>query len=304
MKPTDEIGKLTTILTESIQQGFPVLIENVGESLGSMFESILEKNKKKQGGILMMKFMDKFYSFNEDFQFFVTTKLANPHYPPEICAQVTLLNFQVTPEGLEDQLINLVVVKEHTSMANKWQGLIKRYYELMKRTKETEELILDLLSKQSGNILDDEVLIKTLNDSKKSSKEAELGLNDIEMNRKKIKKISENYKDCGFRVSNLFFCVTDMANVEPMYQFSLDWFMDLYAKAIATEPKVKDTRVQDIVRVFTQLLFQTVSRSLFEKDKLLFSFLIFLKVLFCDGTVTQKEIRKLLLVNIVNTKSN
>ena len=31
-----------------------------------------------------------------------TTKLANPHYPPEICVKVTLLNFMVTPEGLED----------------------------------------------------------------------------------------------------------------------------------------------------------------------------------------------------------
>lgn len=139
MKPTDDAGRLTTILIASIQEGYPVLIENVGESLGSMFESILEQNRKKQGGTMMMKFMDKFYSYSSDFTLFVTTKLANPHYPPEICAQVTLLNFQVTPEGLEDQLINLVVVKEHTNMANKWQGLVKRYYQIMNTTRETEK---------------------------------------------------------------------------------------------------------------------------------------------------------------------
>ena len=63
-------------------------------------------------------------------------------------------------------------------MANKWQGLIKRYYDLMNKTKETEKLILNLLKDQKGNILDDEKLIETLNESKNSAKEAELGLND------------------------------------------------------------------------------------------------------------------------------
>ena len=98
----------------------------------------------------------------------MTTKLANPHYPPEICAQATLLNFTVTPEGLEDQLINLVVVKEHSNMANKWAGLVKRYYELKGKTQQNERLILNLLSNQKGNILDDTNLIDKLNESKKS----------------------------------------------------------------------------------------------------------------------------------------
>lgn len=39
----------------------------------------------------------------------MTTKMARPHYPPEICVKVTLLNFQVTFEGLEDQMLNIVV---------------------------------------------------------------------------------------------------------------------------------------------------------------------------------------------------
>lgn len=124
------------------------------------------------------------------------------------------------------------------------------------------------------------------------------------MNRKSIKKVAETYKELGFRVGNLFFCVMDLSGVEPMYQYSLEWFSELYVKAIATEPKNKDTRVKDIVRIFTQLLFKTVSRSLFEKDKLLFSFLIYLKVLQCDATVTQIEIRKLLLANIVSSTTN
>lgn len=43
--------------------------------------------------------------YNSNFKFYMTTKLANPHYLPEICTQVTLVNFTVTPSALEDQLL-------------------------------------------------------------------------------------------------------------------------------------------------------------------------------------------------------
>ena len=45
---------------------------------------------------------EKVIDYSMDFKFYLTTNLATPHYPPEICVKVTLLNFMVTPEGLED----------------------------------------------------------------------------------------------------------------------------------------------------------------------------------------------------------
>jgi len=38
--------------------------------------------------------------------------LRNPHYLPELQVKVALLNFMITPEGLEDQLLGFVVAKE------------------------------------------------------------------------------------------------------------------------------------------------------------------------------------------------
>lgn len=49
-----------------------------------------------------MKFGDRMLDYHDNFRFYLTTKLSNPHYPPEVCVKVTLINFMVTPDGLED----------------------------------------------------------------------------------------------------------------------------------------------------------------------------------------------------------
>jgi len=50
--------------------------------------------------------------YSSDFRFYVTTKLSRPHYSPEVCVKVTMLNFMVTVDGLEDQMLSIVVKHE------------------------------------------------------------------------------------------------------------------------------------------------------------------------------------------------
>lgn len=54
--------------------------------------------------------------YNSGFQLILHTKLANPHYPPELQAQTTLINFTVTPAGLEEQLLGQVVSQERPDL--------------------------------------------------------------------------------------------------------------------------------------------------------------------------------------------
>jgi dynein heavy chain len=44
--------------------------------------------------------------------FYITTKLPRPHYAPEICVKLVLLNFLVTEDGLLDQMLAQTVAKE------------------------------------------------------------------------------------------------------------------------------------------------------------------------------------------------
>jgi dynein heavy chain len=53
----------------------------------------------KRGGQLLLRLGDSDVPYSDEFRFFITTKLANPHYMPEVCIKVTTINFTVTMSG-------------------------------------------------------------------------------------------------------------------------------------------------------------------------------------------------------------
>jgi dynein heavy chain len=95
-------AKFLQQVENAIRLGQPVLLENVAEALDPSLEPVLAKNIVKRAGQWEISLGDGAVPYSEDFSFLITTKLANPHYLPEICIKVTVINFTVTPEGLED----------------------------------------------------------------------------------------------------------------------------------------------------------------------------------------------------------
>lgn len=108
--------KFLQIVENSIRMGMPVLLENIEEKLDPSLEPLLTKNIVKQGGQWVIKLGDTWVPYSNDFKFLITTKLANPHYLPEICIKVCIINFTVTPDGLEDQLLVDVVKFEQPEL--------------------------------------------------------------------------------------------------------------------------------------------------------------------------------------------
>jgi dynein heavy chain len=108
--------KFLQIVENGIRMGMPVLLENIEEQLDPSLEPLLMKNLVKQGGQWVIRLGDNWVPYSNEFKFFVTTKLANPHYLPEICIKVCIINFTVTPDGLEDQLLVDVVKYEQPEL--------------------------------------------------------------------------------------------------------------------------------------------------------------------------------------------
>ena len=147
--------------------------------------------------------------------------------------------------------------KPHTTRALPVQGA-----ENKKKLKEIEDEILRVLSASQGNILEDEEAVNILQSSKILSDEISEKQKISDETEAKIDVARAGYKPVAHHSSILYFAVTDMANIDPMYQYSLRWFIDLFVRAIADSQQADDleVRLQLLNDHFTFFLYQNVCR--------------------------------------------
>lgn len=84
------------VVESCVRFGRPCLIENVGTELDASLDTVLNRDLFKSAGQFCMKIGDNVVPYNFDFHLFLTTKLPNPHYTPEVAVKVQLVNFTLT----------------------------------------------------------------------------------------------------------------------------------------------------------------------------------------------------------------
>jgi len=283
-------------LENGVRYGKWIVLENIGETLDATLEPILLRRTFRQGAQMMMRIGDNNVPYNDTFRFFLTTKLSNPHYAPEVCVKVTLLNFAITPTGLEEQLLGALILEELPDVAAKKNALVISNARMTKELHDIENKILQLLSEAEGNILDNVDIIEALDEAKVTGNDIKAKMVDAVKTEVEIDLQRKNYRPVAYRATTLFFCITDLARVDPMYQYSLLWFTQLFVIAIKeSEPATElETRLDHLNESFTFLLYENVCRSLFEKHKLLFSFMLTIKILQSHDLIDGDEWRFLI----------
>lgn len=304
----------------ALEQGYSLLIENIGESIEAVLNPVIQRATIKRGSRHFIKVGDKECDFHPDFRLYLHTKLSNPHYPPEIQAETTLINFTVTMQGLEDQLLDLVVQQERPDLARLSDELIKQQNGFTIKMKELEDNILFKLAAAEGDITEDVALIQSLEETKRISDDIQQKSALAKDTQANILVTSEKYRSVAKRSSLLFFLMNDLVKVHSYYIYNLSAFQQVFFRGIDLVSKkhggndAEDTGGQDqqqsvaledlslrcdeLLNSITSTLFNYIKRGLFEVDKLTVAALLTLKILVSDGKMDPKDIEYLVQSNV------
>lgn len=105
-------------------------------------------------------------------------------------------------------------------------------------------------------------------------------MEESEKTEREINEAREKYRAAATRGSIIYFVISDLASIDPMYQYSLTYYQTLFNKCIEDSEKSDslERRLHTIIEYSTVVIYENICRGLFEKDKILFSSLICFQV--------------------------
>ncbi|NWV12184.1 DYH9 protein, partial [Ptilonorhynchus violaceus] len=282
------------VLEQALAAGELVLIENLEESVDPVLGPLLGRETIKKGRYIRIG--DKECAFNPAFRLILHTKLANPHFPPELQAQCTLIDFTVTRAGLEEQLLAAVVRAERPDLEELKSDLTKQQNGFKITLKTLEDSLLSRLSSASGNFLGDTALVENLETTKRTAAEIVEKVQEFRVTEARINEAREHYRPAAARASLLYFTMNELRAVHPMYQFSLKAFHVVFQKAIERAAPAESLagRVLSLTDSITFSVFQYTARGLFERDKLTFSAQLTFQILLMSKEINPAELDFLL----------
>ncbi|NXL49102.1 DYH17 protein, partial [Podilymbus podiceps] len=281
-------------IERAVSEGQTLLIEDVGETVEPVLDHLLGRTTTKKGRYIRIG--DKEVEYHPHFRLILHTKYSNPHYKPEVQAQCTLINFLVTREGLEDQLLAAVVAKERPDLETLKANLTKSQNEFKIKLKELEDSLLARLSAATGNFLGDTALVENLETMKRTAMEIEEKVKEAKVTEVQINVARENYRPAAERASLLYFILSDLNKINPIYQFSLKAFSGVFEKAIQRTAPTDSIRqrVINLTDEITYSVYTYTARGLFERHKLIFLAQVAFQVLAIKKEVNPVELDFLL----------
>jgi len=279
-------------LEQAIQFGLPFLFESCVEYIDPLLDPVLNKNFTVDGNRKIIDIGGEVMEWNDDFLLFMTTKLANPHYGPEVSGKTMIINFSVTMDGLRDQLINKVVEHEQPELEEKRLSLVTEVASLRNQLKEMEDTLLRELAEATGNILENEDLIKTLEVTKEAAGEATEKLAASQITQEEIEVVRHGYIPAAARGSILFFSMSGLGVINEMYQYSLSSFLVVFQQSLRTSKPDKNLvhRLRFINHKLTRNVYKYTCTGLFQRHTLMYAFYLTLMILNADGDVDQEEL--------------
>ncbi|CDJ59731.1 dynein beta chain, flagellar outer arm, putative [Eimeria maxima] len=167
----------------------------------------------------------------------------------------------------------MIVNAEQPELETSKQALTRKQNEFKVTLAQLEDkLLFELSNADPELILANTTLVESLEETKRTTKEIQQQQAMAKEREEQINRSREAYRSSANEASLLYFVLTRLRSINPMYQYSLDSFITFVYKAI-DKTKACDTIQERCVELTTSIrttIITWVGRGLFEKHKLAF----------------------------------
>jgi dynein heavy chain len=273
--------KLKDQLEFCMAEGKSLVVTGVEEEVDPMLDPVLEKQIIVKARSKTIILADKPCDYDDAFMLFFITRLPNPNFSPELQAKTTVVDFTVTQKGLEEQLLGRVIANEQKALEEQLNQVLSDVVTNTKSLLMLDATLLERLTANTGNLLDDDRLIGVLNETKSKAKEVQEKLVAADETKRSINEKRELFRPVATRGSVLYFGVVEMSNANAMYQTSLHQFLQLFRRSMeeAERATLASKRVVNIIETMTYITYRYINRGLYEDDKLAFIMILAMKIL-------------------------
>lgn len=266
------------VLETALRFGNPLIIQDV-EKLDPILNPVLNKELRRTGGRVLIRLGSQDIDYSPSFTMFLVTRDPTANFAPDICSRVTFINFTVTRGSLQSQCLHQVLKVERPDVDKKRTDLIKLQGEFQLKLRHLEKSLLKALNESEGNILEDDKIIDTLETLKMEASDISQKVEETDVIMKEVDSVTSTYTPLAQFCSTIFFVLEQISVLNHFYQFSLEFFMEIFQFILHDNPNlvnVKDAaqRLNILSRDLFQVTFNRSSQSLLHDDHALLAIIL------------------------------
>ncbi|OTB20055.1 hypothetical protein K445DRAFT_313860 [Daldinia sp. EC12] len=268
----------TKQLESSLRFGNPILIQDA-EHLDPILNHVLNKEYQKTGGRVLIQLGKQEIDFSPAFKIYLSTRDPSATFPPDICSRTTFVNFTVTQSSLQTQSLNDVLKSERPDVDERRSNLIKLQGEFKVHLRQLEKRLLQALNESRGNILDDDHVIETLETLKTEAGEIAAKMSNTEGVMAEVEEITLQYSIIARSCSAVFAVLEQLHYLNHFYQFSLQYFLDIFHSVLHGNKNLAgerdfNKRRDIIIKDLFVTTFKRTALGLLQKDRITLAMLL------------------------------
>ncbi|KAI0762764.1 dynein heavy chain protein 1 [Fomes fomentarius] len=266
------------VLESALRFGNTLLIQDV-EHLDPILNPVLNREIRRTGGRVLIRLGNQDIDFSPSFTMFLSTRDPSVEFSPDICSRVTFVNFTMTRSSLQSQSLDQVLKVERPDTERKRTDLMKMQGEFRLRLRTLEKLLLQALNESSGNILDDDKVINTLETLKREAAEITRKVEETDIVMKEVEEVTAEYLPLAQACSAVFFILEQLNLVNHFYQFSLRFFLDIFDYVLLHNPNLAGItdyvkRREILMNDLFLVVYKRTSRALLHRDHVMLAVLL------------------------------